>query len=435
MRRAAKQHVDMRRKKNGMQPVEDAGLKVLDQVCSAHTIPPARKLAVPLQENSYDCGMFALGFAAALLKFSAESTRGVASIFESYEKRVATGLLDAIVFKQKDVQGMRDDYQIFVGKLTQMYAKEADVVVDAEAAGRENEEMKAKMKEKKEARAVKRATVIEPDKKVNNKIMFANEEEVEAMFDGQTQWFAGVVVRVREGERGNLYDVLYNDGDFDSALQGRFLRKKVTGKRSKDGDDDDGKENKGGKRSKESKAAEGNDGEENKGGEDKDKDCKEDEGDKNGKKSKENNENKDIRENNISKENNDGKTSKRKNSSPQKETTDNRAGAKRAKASEVKCYEEWSSSSEDEDSVSSSESSDSEGVPREHLGPGDVVEYWNTAVFACGDKRGWNETTVIETLPPGEGTRMLVLLNGDCLNDSDRVRRKEREHEKFRRSK
>ena len=255
------------------------------------------------------------------------------------------------------------------------------------------------------------------------------------MFDGQTQWFAGVVVRVREGERGNLYDVLYNDGDFDSALQGRFLRKKVTGKRSKDGDDDDGKENKGGKRSKESKAAEGNDGEENKGGEDKDKDCKEDEGDKNGKKSKENNENKDIRENNISKENNDGKTSKRKNSSPQKETSDNRAGAKRAKASEVKCYEEWSSSSEDEDSVSSSESSDSEGVPREHLGPGDVVEYWNTAVFACGDKRGWNETTVIETLPPGEGTRMLVLLNGDCLNDSDRVRRKEREHEKFRRSK
>ena len=84
---------------------------------------------------------------------------------------------------------------------------------------------------------------------------------------------------------------------------------------------------------------------------------------------------------------------------------------------------------------SSSESSDSEGVPREHLGPGDVAEYWNTAVFGYGDKRGWNETTVIETAPRGEGTQMLVLLNGDCLNDSDRVRRKEREHEKFRRSK
>ena len=44
----------------------------------------------------------------------------------------SVGLLDTIVFKQKDVQGMRDDYQVFVGKLGQMYAKEAHVVVDAE---------------------------------------------------------------------------------------------------------------------------------------------------------------------------------------------------------------------------------------------------------------------------------------------------------------
>ena len=213
------------------------------------------------------------------------------------------------------------------------------------------------------------------------------------MFDGQTQWFAGVVVRVREGERGNLYDVLYNDGDFDCALEGRFLRKTVTGKTSKGGEDDDVEEYEGGKTGDETRDS------------------------KNSKDSKEN------------------KTSKRKNNSREKETSDNRAGAKRVKAAEVVYYEEWSSSSEDEDSVSSSESNDSDGVPREHLGPGDVVEYWNTAVFACGDKRGWNETTVIETLPRGEGTQMLVLLNGDCLNDSDRLRRKEREHEKFRRSK